>query len=141
MNIETVLRHIDPNEVRRSGVAFHDPSLRMQARLAAQATVRVLYGTGGRGTCFFSGSLTLGGCGLPSTDNLHSRQWQDTSGDSEALSRIRGTIRLMESRNPRLAQPQVAFTLIVEQDFVQSSARLSPRETRAAIHRRASECV
>ena len=65
MNIETVLRHIDPNEARRSGVAFHDPSLRMRARLAAQATVRVLYGTGGRGTLLFLGLTDPGGLRAP----------------------------------------------------------------------------
>ena len=61
MNIETVLRHIDPNEARRSRVAFHDPSLRMRARLAAQATVRVPYGTDGRGTSLFLGLNHPGG--------------------------------------------------------------------------------
>ena len=41
MNIETILRDIGADKARCSGETFHDPSLRMLARLAAQATVRV----------------------------------------------------------------------------------------------------
>ena len=45
--------------------------------------------------CFFSGSLTLGGCGLPSTDSarrlLRGRQWQDTRGQQhQSFGRSRG---------------------------------------------------
>ena len=65
MNIETILRDIDADEARRSGEAFHDPSLRMRARLAAQATVRVPYGTGGRGTLLFLGLTHPGGLRAP----------------------------------------------------------------------------
>ena len=53
------------DEARRSGEAFYDPSLRMRARLAAQATVRVPYGTGGRGTLLFLGFTHPGGLRAP----------------------------------------------------------------------------
>ena len=64
---------------------FHDPSLRMRARLAAQATVRVPGWNRWTGRLAFSRAhSTLGGCGLPSTDSLADcfvgRQWQDTRG-------------------------------------------------------------
>jgi hypothetical protein len=65
MNIETILRDIDANETRRLVRLFHDPSLRMRARLAAQATVRVLYGTGGRGALLFLGLTDPGGLRAP----------------------------------------------------------------------------
>ena len=61
---------IDPNEARRSEEAFHDPSLQMRARLAAQATVRVRGGTDRRGTLLLRGLTRPGGCGLPATDRL-----------------------------------------------------------------------
>src|ERR1700761_6119321 len=70
MNIKTILRDIDADEAWQNGRLFHDPSLRMRARLAAQATVRVPGGTGGRGAMLFHGLDRPGGCGLPSTDSL-----------------------------------------------------------------------
>src|ERR1700748_906139 len=83
MNIETILRHIGPNEARRSRVAFHDPSLRMRARLAAQATVRVPCGTDGRGTSLFLGLSHPRGLPAPvhryDCRLLRVRQWQDTT--------------------------------------------------------------
>jgi hypothetical protein len=65
MNIETILRDIDTNKARRSGRLFHDPSLRMRARHAAQATVRVPGGTGGQGAMLFEGLDRPGGLRAP----------------------------------------------------------------------------
>src|ERR1700712_3319549 len=69
MDVESILRDINPDEGWRSGEAFHDPSLQMRARLA-RVTIRVRGETDGRGALLFSGSLTLGSCGLPSIDRL-----------------------------------------------------------------------
>ena len=63
MHIETILRDIDADEVERRGRLFHDPSLRMRARPAAQATVRVPCGTGGRGTMLNHGLDARGAAG------------------------------------------------------------------------------
>src|SRR5678815_2603882 len=61
MYIEALLRDIDADEARSDGRLFHDPSLRMRARLAAQATVRVRGGTDGRGALLFLGLTHPGG--------------------------------------------------------------------------------
>ena len=48
MHIKTVLRDVDTDKVRHRRRLFHDPSLRMRARFAALAIVRVPDGSGGR---------------------------------------------------------------------------------------------
>src|SRR6188508_1417643 len=55
MYIEAILRDIDADEARLLGSVFHDPSLQMRARLAAQATVRVPDGTAGWGAWLWNG--------------------------------------------------------------------------------------
>src|ERR1700721_4073977 len=69
MDVESILRDINPHEGWRSGEAFHDPSLQIRARLA-QVTVRVRGETDGRGALLFLGLTHPGGCGLPSIDRL-----------------------------------------------------------------------
>jgi hypothetical protein len=59
-----------PTKLGENSEKFHDPSLRMRARIAAQVTVRVRGGTDGRGTLLFLGLTHPGGCGLPSTDRF-----------------------------------------------------------------------
>src|SRR5215217_8884919 len=91
MNIKAILRDFNADEARRGGRLFHDPSLRMRARLAALATVRVPYGTGGQGTLLFLGLTHPGGLRAPVHREayrlLRNRQWQDTRG---ALSQSAG---------------------------------------------------
>src|SRR6187549_1930762 len=55
MYIEAILRDIDADEARLLGSVFHDPSLQLRARLAAQATVRVPDGTAGWGAWLWNG--------------------------------------------------------------------------------------
>ena len=50
MNIKTIFRDVDADKSRHGESVFHDPSLQMRARDAAQATVRAPIGTGRRGT-------------------------------------------------------------------------------------------
>src|SRR3954471_14567995 len=84
MNIKAILRDVDADEARCGGRLFHDPSLRMRARRAALATVRVPLGTGGRGTLLFYGLSDPRGLRAPvhreACRLLQSRQWQDTRG-------------------------------------------------------------
>ena len=60
--LDAILRDIDADE---SWETFHDPSLRMRARRAAQATVRVPDGTSGRGTLLLLGLTHPGGLRAP----------------------------------------------------------------------------
>ena len=73
----------------------NDPSLRMRARLAAQATVRVPSGTGGRGTSLLLGLNHPRGLRPPvhryACRRLRGRQWQDTRGQQhQSFGRSRG---------------------------------------------------
>ena len=95
MNIKAIFRDIDTDEARRSGKVFHDPSLRMRARLAAQATVRVPYGTDGRGTTLLLGLSHPRGLRAPvhryDRRVLRVRQWQDTRWQQhQSFGRSRG---------------------------------------------------
>ena len=54
MNIETVLRHIDP-KLAEAGWRSMTNAGSACGQLAAKATVRVLYGTGGWGSLLFLG--------------------------------------------------------------------------------------
>jgi hypothetical protein len=63
--IKMILRNVDADEARRNSEKFHDPSFRMRARFAAQATVRVRGGTDGRGTLLFLRLTHPGGLRAP----------------------------------------------------------------------------
>ena len=60
VNTEPILRDIDADKARGGREAFHNPSLRMRARLAVLAIVRVPYGTDGRGTSLFARGFVVG---------------------------------------------------------------------------------
>ena len=72
MHVEPVLGYINADEHRRSERTLHDPSLRMRARLAARATVRVRERTDGRGAELKCGLAHPSDCALPSATKLGS---------------------------------------------------------------------